>query len=701
MKGLQPSRYATSLRTEKEEKLMKGHVLAKRNNISARCVVVGDPAIRIDQISVPIDLADYLTIPERVTALNIKQLQQYVDNGPHAEPFKTGAVWYGRGGVLLSNSTTTTRAFLKFGDVIHRHLKEGDLIIVNRPPSLQKHSLMALHVHMHVGSVFGINPLICAPFGADFDGDSIHVFVPQSAEAMAEVHELLDVPSQLISSQGGQSNSGLTEDSRLGAHLMTSSFVFFGKAEMQQFTMWSSELLPIPAILKSPKGRGPLWTGAQLFSMTIPKRVDYRLPHRKHANYSDKGILVRDGELLVCHGGPCWLDKSPDGIVVVICKSVGPTLALKHLNDASELSNKWLSGRGFSLGLLDFQLARDVYSQGQMLMRVKEELIRANQEALIVSLISDAQVQKQELRRYPTNARGLSEDTVCCGSLGLLLGNARTTKQAKVLQKVAISRFQGSFGQKINSLAKDYRGRDNSLFAMIKAGSKGSFSKMVQQTVSLGLQLYKGDELLPFGHKLLQHQSLLKNSKIYTASDLLQALQGPPFADISGYWESRGIVLNSLRDGLSPLQLFLHAMASRYGIAREGVEEPNILLNNLLLFMRNLHVSYDGTVCEPQGQNIVQFEYGGLLESKGKAGAYKQVHGPDDWPVAGEPVGILAATAITEPAYQLKLDSPHQIGAKEISPLQLLRVSVLCSMPQLMLSIFLVYFSSASMSVFF
>jgi DNA-directed RNA polymerase-5 subunit 1 len=113
--------------------------------------------------------------------------------------------------------------------------------------------------------------------------------------------------------------------------------------------------------------------------------------------------------------------------------------------------------------------------------------------------------------------------------------------------------------------------------------------------------------------------------------------------------------------------------------------------------MRNLHVGYDGTVCEPQGQNIVQFEYGGLLEVEGKAVVYKQAHGPDDWQAAGEPVGILAATAITEPAYQLKLDSPHQIGAKEISPLQLLRVSVLCSMSELMLSIS----SGASMSVFF
>ncbi len=64
------------------------------------------------------------------------------------------------------------------------------------------------------------------------------MFVLQSAKAMAEVHELLDVPSQLISSQGGQSNSGLTEDRRLGAYLMTSSFVFFGKAEMQQLTVF-------------------------------------------------------------------------------------------------------------------------------------------------------------------------------------------------------------------------------------------------------------------------------------------------------------------------------------------------------------------------------------------------------------------------------------------------------------------------------
>jgi DNA-directed RNA polymerase beta' subunit len=61
---------------------------------SCTCVTAPDTpsVVTKNQISVPIDVADYLTILERVTTLNIKQLQQYVDNGPHAEPFKTGAV---------------------------------------------------------------------------------------------------------------------------------------------------------------------------------------------------------------------------------------------------------------------------------------------------------------------------------------------------------------------------------------------------------------------------------------------------------------------------------------------------------------------------------------------------------------------------------------------------------------------------------
>jgi hypothetical protein len=59
----------------------------------------------------------------------------------------------------------------------------------------------------------------------------------------------------------------------------------------------------------------------------------------------------------------------------------------------------------------------------------------------------------------------------------------------------------------------------------------------------------------------------------------------------------------------------------------------------------------------------------------GQGSALKPGKGPIDMCEAGEAVGILAATAITEPAYQMKLDSPHNVGAKAIGPLDLIKVS--------------------------
>ena len=144
--------------------------------------------------------------------------------------------------------------------------------------------------------------------------------------------------------------------------------------------------------------------------------------------------------------------------------------------------------------------------------------------------------------------------------------------------------------------------------------------------------------------------------------------------NLSGYWESRGIVTISYLDGLTPIQFFTHSIASRYGMLRAKVEEPNMLLKRLLLFLRSLHAGYDGSVRSSEGHRIVQFEYGGLLEMDAQGNALEAVKGPISLCEAGEPVGILAATAITEPAYQMKLDSPHNVGAKAIGPLDLIKV---------------------------
>lgn len=666
---------------QKEDKFMKGHVLAKVNNVSARLVVFGDPSIKIEEILVPIDLVEHLTIPEKVTALSIHRLQEYVNNGPYADFFKTGAVRHDRPGRLgMSLYRREKRNMtLVIGDTVHRHLKDGDLIIVNRPPSLTKHSLIAMRVRLHLGCAVAINPLICAPFQADFDGDTLHIFVPQSPEVLAEAHELLNISNQLINPQGGQSNIALTEDSRLGVYLLTSSYVFLDKAEMSHFTMavhFAS--LPVPAILKSPKGKGPLWTGQQLYSMTIPKGAQYSVPDRRFTSDAKKGILIRDGELLVCCKSSYWLEDARGALAVVISRSLGPVAALTYLNHAQELANLYLSYCGFSVGLQDYLLTRDTHSRSKMVNRVRDDLARANREALLKTLIIDEEVQKKEVDMHPTSILGFSTHMDCGRSKGLYLSNAGSFREVRALDKVAISTFQTRFSRAIECLTRDYCSQDNSLLVMIRAGSKGSMTKLVQQTVSLGIQLYKGEHLLPCSAQSLRCQGNLRNLSNSRVADLLQMEQGTPVGSLPGFWESRGIISNSYLDGLRPLQFFTHNISSRYGLQRAGVEQPNLLLKRLLLFLRDLHVRYDGSVCNLQGRHIVQFQYGGLLEEEREGDLYKAMWGSKDWPDAGEAVGILAATAVTEPAYQLKLDSPHILGAKAIGPLELMNVSVQC-----------------------
>ncbi|XP_024400544.1 DNA-directed RNA polymerase IV subunit 1 isoform X2 [Physcomitrium patens] len=676
--GLNPKAYDAVVKSDvqKSDRYMKGHILAKTNNSSARMIVVGDPSIKIEEILLPVFLVEQLTIPEKVTAFNIERLQRYVDNGPYADLYKTGAVFHDRPGRdRVRLHSRLKRMVVEIGDTVHRHIKDGDLVIVNRPPSLTKHAIMAMEVRLHHSCSLAINPLICAPFQADFDGDCMHLFVPQTSEAHAEAHELLKVSNQLINPQGGQSNSALTEDSRLGAYLMTSSCIFLNKMEVSQLSTSSLVSLPIPAILKSPNKREPLWTGQQLYSTILPEGICYKVTDKKFSTDVERGILISNGELLVCNGNSNWLGDAFDALTAVIHTSQGPAAALVYLNRAQELANLFLRDRGFSVGLQDFQLSRD---RSQLLRRRLEEVSIGNREALFRTLLMDEHVQREELNKNPASKRGLTAETECIKSKGLYLGATGIVKQVEALDKVAVDRFQTKFRESTKRLAKDYCKRMNPLLVMINAGSKGSMSKLVQQTISVGLQLFKGEHLLPlnvpdFCQKQLTDVSTLR------ATDFLQFERRVPSANLSGYWESRGIITSSYLDGLSPLQFFIHTLSSRYGIMRSKVEEPNLLLKRLLLFLRNLYVEYDGSVRSLEGQQIVQFKYGRYIE--GQRGAITTLEGPKIWCEAGEPVGILAATAITEPAYQLKLDSPHNVGAKAIGPLDLINETLSPSNP--------------------
>jgi DNA-directed RNA polymerase II subunit RPB1 len=91
--GLRSSRAVKSIsqRLKGKHGRIRGNLMGKRVDFSARSVITGDALIDIEELGVPWSIALNLTFPERVTPHNIHEMQALVEAGPHPPPGKTGA----------------------------------------------------------------------------------------------------------------------------------------------------------------------------------------------------------------------------------------------------------------------------------------------------------------------------------------------------------------------------------------------------------------------------------------------------------------------------------------------------------------------------------------------------------------------------------------------------------------------------------
>jgi len=55
------------------------------------------------------------------------------------------------------------------GDIVERHMQDGDMVLLNRQPTLHRGGMMAMEVKVIPGKTFRFNLSACASFNADFD----------------------------------------------------------------------------------------------------------------------------------------------------------------------------------------------------------------------------------------------------------------------------------------------------------------------------------------------------------------------------------------------------------------------------------------------------------------------------------------------------------------------------------------------------
>ncbi|KAF9159494.1 DNA-directed RNA polymerase II subunit rpb1 [Actinomortierella ambigua] len=545
-------------RLKGKEGRLRGNLMGKRVDFSARTVITGDPNLSIDEVGVPRSIARTLTYPELVTPYNIDKLQELVRNGPTEHP---GAVYVIRDdGQRIDLRWNKREVPLQLGWKVERHINDGDVVIFNRQPSLHKMSMMGHKIRVMPYSTFRLNLSVTSPYNADFDGDEMNLHVPQSVETRAELTEICMVPKQIVSPQSNKPVMGIVQDTLCGIRKFTKRDCFLSKELVMNLVMWVpgwEGFLPTPAILK-PK---PLWTGKQILSMVIPKGINCITYHSTHPDNEDTDIspgdtkvIVENGELLAGIVCKKTVGTSGGGLIHVIMNQHGPEVAKTFFNGCQTVVNYWLLQNGFSIGIGDTVADRETV--------INITSIIGNAKANVAELILQAQQDKLECKP------------------GMTL---RETFESNVNKVLNTARDDAG------KMAQQSLREDNNVKQMVVAGSKGSYINVSQMTACVGQQNVEGKRI-PFGFK---YRTL------------------PHFTKDDHSPESRGFVENSYLRGLTPQEFFFHAMGGREGLIDTAVKtaETGYIQRRLVKALEDVMVKYDGTVRNSLG-HVIQFCYG-------------------------------------------------------------------------------------------
>lgn len=225
-------------RLKSKEGRIRGNLMGKRVDFSARTVITPDPNLHIDEVGVPRSIAQNLTFPEIVTPFNIEDMHVLVRRGNNQYPGAKYIIRDNGERIDLRFHPKPSDLHLQFGYKVERHIRNGDVIVFNRQPTLHKMSMMGHRIRVLPWSTFRLNLSVTTPYNADFDGDEMNLHVPQSLETKAEIEQLAMVPRQIITPQSNKPVMGIVQDTLTAVRKMTKRDVFMTQEQMMNLLMF-------------------------------------------------------------------------------------------------------------------------------------------------------------------------------------------------------------------------------------------------------------------------------------------------------------------------------------------------------------------------------------------------------------------------------------------------------------------------------
>ena len=482
-------------RIKAKEGRIRTNLMGKRVDFSARSVITSDPNIDIDEVGIPLRVAKDLTIPEEVTPKNILEMTKLVANGRDVYP---GANFVFKK-ININGKEIEQRIDLKyrkknitlnFGDIVERHIINGDFVLFNRQPTLHKPSMMGHKIHVLERddvNTFRMNVNVTKPYGADFDGDEMNIHLAQSIQARNELETIANCKYQIIGAKNSEPIIGCVQDSLIGGYLFS--------IDNDISHNLSSNLLASIKSKNKEKLDKKTYSGLDIFSHLIPEGINTL------KKSGDKVIInIKNGKLLEGKLDKSQLSTKKNSIHHYIWDKYGAIHTQEFIDNTQRLTINYLNNRGFSVGFKDSMI-------DDKLNESNNELI--NSKVLLVKhMITQFENEKDEIDKT------IIEDSI----------------------KAELNTVMPNIGKIITESLNN----DNAYYALLKSGAKGSAPNIAQIMGCMGQISHEGDRI----KKNVNGRALVAfhkhddtpNARGFIQSNLLEGLKGSEFffASIAG-----------------------------------------------------------------------------------------------------------------------------------------------------------------------
>jgi DNA-directed RNA polymerase II subunit RPB1 len=564
-----------------KQELIRGFIMGKRSDFTGRTVLGPNRDLEYGEIAPPSIMKKTLTVPEYITKYNIEYVRDLAESDQITCLTPTSGPLAGRSLRFMKN-----KHGLRIGYKIDRHSRNGDPIIFNRAPTLQKQSMSGYKIRFQNKLSVGIHISSTSPHNADFDGDEGNLHMIQTTQAREEVRTFMSGPETIMSEINSSPVSGIIYNGTTGGYLLskvkelTVKQIEEGKSVMKYFNPNTGFDQRFSQLQNMGYDIGYM-SGSSLISLLFPP--DFWYNEKKKGGLKIRNGIIVEGEIRKANVGP-----STNSVIQALYKGYGHEVTRIFITDATFLFNWYLTIYGFTVGISNCKA--NVSKKGEDVDSQINNNFKANQDFLRKKEIIISQMDRTiiELPRLNPLAGKIAEDDREKTILDIISVGEAQVHKAFLGGKLEID------GVKISE--PDLLGKDNPMVIMSDSGSRGKTTDTSQVVALLG-------------------QQFVPNKRPIKAMNRGKRWMSSFHINDTGI-ASRGFCSSSYYEGLGPDEFFAHAMASRIGLAATAVGTADVgsKQRQIVKSAEDLVAQNDGSVRNQVGK-IYQFSYGAGFSS--------------------------------------------------------------------------------------